>query len=209
MAHAQISKVSSERRAAVDSTLQDVRDILKSIPVSRDTLKLITARLEALALKKHLFTQAEFPAPQPGAGTETATRYHLNPADSSEDIALYLNAINPGKTTFPHNHTTWATIVALEGQELNRIYDRTDDHSDPEFASLSVRKEITIEPGTSIAFLPDDIHSIHVVGEQSTLHFHLYGRPLETLTGRVGFHPDTGRVINFNASQMAPGKAVR
>src|SRR2546429_7377228 len=29
-----------------------------------------------------------------------------------------------------------------------------------------------------------DIHSIAVVGEQPTLHFHLYGQPLETLRDR-------------------------
>lgn len=208
MSNIQTSSVSSERRVAVDATLQEVRAILKNNPVSRESLKFITARLEALAQKTHLFLPADFPAPVAEETTETATRYHLNPADADDDIALYLNAINPGKTTFPHNHTTWATIVALKGHELNRIYERTDDKTDPEFASLTLLEEVTIQPGTSIAFLPEDIHSIHVTGQESTLHFHLYGKPLETLTQRVGIHPETGRIINFNASQMAPSKVV-
>jgi hypothetical protein len=39
--------------------------------------------------------------------------------------------------------------------------------------------------------MPDDIHSIHVVGASPILHFHMYGLGLEHLTGRIGF--DTSR----------------
>jgi hypothetical protein len=53
-----------------------------------------------------------------------------------------------------------------------------------------------------VAFLPEDIHSIHVVGDQPTLHFHLYGQPLETLSGRIGVKLETGEVVNYNATQF-------
>jgi hypothetical protein len=62
-----------------------------------------------------------------------------------------------------------------------------------------------VQPGTPIAFLPDEIHSIHVTGSTPTLHFHLYGRPLETLTGRLGFEIDTGKVVRYNATHMQRG----
>lgn len=131
-----------------------------------------------------------------------STRYRLNAQDSDTDIALYLNSINPGKTTIPHNHDTWAVIVAIEGQEDNRVYRRTDDGSNPAKATLALEREVSVQPGTHIAFLAEDLHSIHVVGNAPTLHFHLYGRPLETLAGRIGVKPDTGEIVNYNATQM-------
>ena len=74
--------------------------------------------------------------------------------------------------------------------------------SNPEHASIEVERELVVRPGTPISFLPQDIHSIHVVGDAPTLHFHLYGRPLETLTGRIGVELETGRIVNYNATQL-------
>ena len=96
-------------------------------------------------------------------------------------------------------------FVALEGEELNRVYRRTDDGTDPERATLDIEREVVVRPGTPIAFLPEDIHSIHVSGSAPTLHFHLYGRPLETLSGRLGYELDTGRVVRYNTTHMHRG----
>lgn len=201
------------RRASVDAALADIRLILaaqavEGEPLNRATLAQVSQRLEALAAERHLFPASEFPAPGAGA-SESSTRYRLNPDDGDDDVALYLNAINPGKTTVPHNHTTWAVIVALSGAELNRVYRRTDDGLRPDRADIEQVREVVVEPGQAIAFLPDDIHSIHVFDGAPTLHFHLYGRPLETLSGRIGIRPDTGEIINYNASQMTPSVEVR
>ncbi|PJO40044.1 cysteine dioxygenase [Delftia acidovorans] len=195
------------RRQAVDAALAVVHQLLQAGAPDRST-SAITSRLEQLAEHKALFSRADFPPPAQTEGVGASTRYRLNPADGDAGLALYLNSINPGKTTAPHNHTTWAVIVAVEGQELNRLYERTDDRSDPARASIHLAREFTVQPGASIAFLPDDIHSIAVVGEQPTLHFHLYGQPLETLSGRVAIDPDTGEVKNYNAAYFRPSEAV-
>jgi len=63
-----------------------------------------------------------------------------------------------------------------------------------------------VQPGTPITFLDDDIHSIHVLGNTPPRHFHLYGRALETLTGRVGYDLATGRVLNYNRNYMGATK---
>ena len=202
------TSLSEQRRTAVAATLADVRQLVAEGAPDRAALAAITARLEALAAQRELFTRADFPPPDSGQGVGASTRYRLNAEDGDEGLALYLNSILPGKTTQPHNHTTWAVIVAVEGQELNRLYERTDDRSDPARASIHLAREFTVQPGASIAFLPDDIHSIAVVGEQPTLHFHLYGQPLETLSGRVAIDPDTGEVKNYNAAYFRPSEAV-
>ncbi|QKV54576.1 cysteine dioxygenase family protein [Comamonas antarctica] len=202
------TSLSEQRRAAVAAALADVRQLLAGGDPDRAALAAITARLEALAAHKALFTRADFPPPEAGQGVGASTRYRLNAADGDEGLALYLNSILPGKTTQPHNHTTWAVIVAVEGQELNRLYDRTDDGSNPAQAQIRLAREFTVEPGASIAFLPDDVHSIHVVGESPTLHFHLYGKPLERLTGRIGIDPVTGAVTNYNRAHFEPSKVA-
>ncbi|KAF1044775.1 cysteine dioxygenase family protein [Xylophilus sp.] len=203
--------IPAQRSTAVGNALAEVRRLLDAGGVSRDTLAQVAAVLERLAARPELFPAGEFPPPAENAGVGASTRYRLNPQDGEAGIALYLNSINPGKKTVPHNHDTWAVIVALSGDEHNRIYRRTDDGRRPGHATLAVEREQTVRPGAPIAFLPDDVHSIHVDGTQPTLHFHLYGQPLETLTGRVGYDLATGEVVNYNATQMRPSRnaAVR
>lgn len=181
----------------VDTLVTQTHAILERDGLTRNALANIAAALQTLADQPELFTREAFPPPDPASG-DTSTRYRLNPG--SDGIALYLNSLLPGKATIPHNHDTWAVIVAVEGSELNRVYRRTDDRNDEDRASVEVDREVLVEPGTPIAFLPDDIHSIHVTGEQPTLHFHLYGRPLETLTGRLGF--ENGKIVRYNQTHL-------
>lgn len=196
----------ARRSDAIGDTLAQVRRLLDAGGASRDTLAQVGAVLERLAARPELFPAGEFPPPAADAGVGASTRYRLNPQDGDAGLALYLNAINPGKTSVPHNHNTWAVIVALAGEERNRIYRRTDDGSRAGFATLEVAREQTVRPGAPIAFLGDDVHSIHVDGTQPTLHFHLYGQPLETLTGRVAYNLETGEVANYNATRMRPSQ---
>ncbi|CAN7370240.1 MULTISPECIES: cysteine dioxygenase [Paraburkholderia] len=194
--------VSTQRKEAVQALLADARRIIGEKGVTRQALKALSERLLELATQRALFDAADFPPPQPGSG-DTSTRYRLNPGE--DGFALYLNSLLPGKTTIPHNHDTWAVIAAIDGAELNRLYRRLDDRRDPDRARLELVQEVVVRPGVPIAFLPDDIHSIHVGGAEPTLHFHLYGRPLETLTGRLGFETDTGLVVRYNATHMQRG----
>ncbi|ALM83422.1 cysteine dioxygenase family protein [Bordetella sp. N] len=205
----QASSTAAERQQQVKAALADVRALLAGRKLDRDALNDVTRRLEQLAAAGHLFTREDFPPPASAAEVGASTRYRLNPEDSDDDVALYLNSINPGKTTVPHNHTTWAVIVAIAGDELNRVYRRTDDGSDPTRAALEQAREVVVRPGQSIAFLPDDIHSIHVTGNEPTLHFHLYGRPLETLSDRIGVNLETGEIINYNKNHMRDSQVAR
>lgn len=207
------SAIAIERRQHVQAALSDIQALLRAGPatgsVTREQLAAVTARLEQLAQRRELFPVSDFPPPTAAQGVGASTRYRLIPDDAAGVPALYLNSINPGKTTLPHNHTTWAVIVALSGQELNRVYRRSDDGSQEGRATLEQVREVVVQPGQSVSFLPDDIHSIHVTGDTPTLHFHLYGQPLETLSGRIGIDLATGQILNYNATQMKPGQEVR
>ncbi|WP_345246850.1 cysteine dioxygenase family protein [Pigmentiphaga soli] len=182
--------------------MADIAAIAAEGPIDRERLARISQRLQRLTGLQALFPVSEFPPPAPGSG-KTSCRYLLY-QDPRTGVTLYLNTIVAGKTTKPHNHGTWAVIVAIEGEELNRIYRRTDDGSDPGHAVLELEREYTVKPGAPIEFMPDDIHSIHVDQGPAVRHLHLYGQPLESLTGRLGFDLETGEVANYNKNYMRP-----
>jgi predicted metal-dependent enzyme (double-stranded beta helix superfamily) len=193
--------VKAARAAAVAATIDRIRGIEARQGVTRASLEAIKAEMLALAAQEHLFPSAEF-APPP-AGQKGGQRYLLQ-EDEGGRFALYLNALNPGNETKPHDHTTWAVVVAVEGQELNRVYDRLDDGSTPGRAELRPREEIMVEPGRGIALMPEDIHSIHTIGSVPTRHLHMYGLALEKLDRRQGFDPEAGTVQPYNKAFMAP-----
>jgi hypothetical protein len=74
-------------------------------------------------------------------------------------------------------------IVGIRGDELNKLYERDAAGAAREKSQFVVRN------GTGIAFLPDDLHSIHM--DAPILNFHMYGLALEQLHRREYYKPET------------------
>lgn len=178
------------RAASVGSTIAKVREIVSNQGASRDALHRVKDVLCELATRKDLFTFEHFPLPARDSGTANCL-YRVS-EDADHQYALYINVSHPGKSSAPHNHTTWAVVVGVLGDELNRLYERVDDGGALGRGVVRQAREVNVSPGTGICFLPKDIHSIHVEGSQPILHFHMYGKGLEQLTGRIGFDQATG-----------------
>lgn len=189
------------RTAAVAATLDRIHRVEREEGVTRASLGRIQAEVEALARQEHLFPAGEFPPP---SGGEKGSKRYLLQEDPDGRFALYLLSINPGNETKPHDHTTWAAIAAVEGQELNRVYRRTDAGGREGAATLELVREAVVEPGHGIAFMPEDIHSIHTLGDQPTRHLHCYGLALERLDERVGYDLEAGTVQPYNKAFMKP-----
>ena len=168
-----------ERHREIEATVADIRDIEKREGVTRESLEKIRARLAKLAARRDLFTLEDFPPPQPGAA-RTSCLYRLS-EDADHRFALYANAAKGSYGTPAHNHTTWAVIVGIEGDELNRFYDRTAE------GGVREKGQHVVRQGAGVAFLPDDLHSIHIDG--TTLNFHMYGLALEQLHRREFYKP--------------------
>lgn len=198
--------VSAARAAAVASTIDRIRAIEAEHGVTRPALEKIRAEMLKLAEQEHLFPSATFPPPPNG---EKGSNRYLLQEDPGGRFALYMNALNPGNSTKPHDHTTWACVVAVDGQELNKVYERTDDGSDPAKCELRLREEIMVEPGRGICLMPEDIHSIHTTGSVPTRHLHMYGLALEKLDNRRGYDPETGAVVPYNKNFMKPTSQAR
>ena len=183
-----MSELETERTTLAEALLSEARMINDRDGFDRDDLDGIRDKLKALAARKELFSEADYPPPAEG---ELQNRY-LIAGEPDDGITLYLNVVRSGKQVPPHDHTTWACIAAIEGVEHNMFYTRTDDGSVEGKASLTLDRTVAVGPGDAIAMMPDDIHNFEVRGDQTIRHLHFYGRPLETLSERKAFDMDKG-----------------
>ncbi len=186
--------IAEHRRAAVGEAVAEIREIEAHRGVSRESLTSIKEALLNLAAKRNLFSEQDFPS-----ATGEPLLYLLS-EENNHRFALYLSTGLPGRSSPPHNHTTWAVIVGIDGEEENRIYERLDDGSVPGKGNVKVRDKFVVKRGTGICFLPDDIHSIHVVSDVPTRNFHMYGRSVEHLPERIKFNVDEGTYEVYPAS---------
>ena len=170
--------MSGARAAAVAHAMADIR-ALDAQGVDRACVEGIRERLLELAAQRDLFPASDFPPPEGG----DRSRMYRIAQDDDERFALYVQVVAKGTAAPPHNHTTWAVIVGFEGQELNKRYRGCAGQGEPDVVS-----EYMVEEGTGIAFLPEELHSIHIDGY--SMNFHCYGRSLESLTERQYWSSD-------------------
>jgi len=163
----------AERRAAIAAAVADVRGIEAREGVTRESLEHIKRRLIKLAARKDLFGEQDFPPPAPG-GKLKSCLYRVA-EDADHRFALYVNSSLGGHDTPAHNHTTWAVIVGVTGEELNRFYDR-------EGGGVREKGQDLVKQGSGVCFLPDDLHSIHI--QAPLVNFHMYGLALDHLHKR-------------------------
>ena len=168
--------IQDRRAQAVAATIDDIRMIEASGPLDRSVVAAIRARLLELAAQRWLFPASDF-APPDGSDPKRGTCLYRLSQDDDDRFALYVNSCRDSTDSPPHNHTTWAVVVGFEGAEVNRFYRRSATGEAVE------THEETVEAGTGVAMLPDDIHSIHIRG--GGLNFHCYGLALERLDDRV------------------------
>lgn len=170
-----------ERTREIEAAVADIRDIERQDGVTRHSLAKIRERLLRLAARTDLFTAEDFPPPALG-GKRTSCLYRLS-EDADHRFALYANAAYGNYDTPAHNHTTWAVIVGVSGEETNKFYDRTETGGVREKGHSHV-----VRQGSGVAFMPEDLHSIHI--RAPLLNFHMYGLALEQLTRREFYQPE-------------------
>ena len=183
----------AERRQAVAAAVADIRAIERECGATRAGLERMKARLIALAGLADLFPDADFPPPD--AGADFPARVYRVAEDEDHRFALYVQSARGALDTPPHNHTTWAVIAGMRGDELNRFYERTAD------GGVRQTGERAVGRGSAVAFLPDELHSIHVRGSDTVVNFHMYGLALDRLHAREYYRASDNSWRNFPAQQ--------
>jgi predicted metal-dependent enzyme (double-stranded beta helix superfamily) len=169
-----------ERKREIDAAVADVRTIEAREGVTRASLEKIKQRLTRLAARQDLFSARDFPPP--AAGGKLKSCLYRVAEDADHRFALYVNATLGGHNTPAHNHTTWAVIVGVSGEELNCFYDRTEE------GGVREKGRHVVKQGTGVAFMPEDLHSIHIQGP--LINFHMYGLGLDQLRKREFYKAD-------------------
>lgn len=167
----------------VEQLVDEARMLATAEGINRATLAKVLNIIAKAAAIPDRWTEQAYPDP---ANDERQARYLIasGPYDS---FTLYLNVMRPGNRIPPHNHTTWACIVAVEGAEHNTLYERADGGTGAGPATLRVVREVVVQPGSGIALMPDDIHSVEIRADKPIRHLHFYGKALETLSERLMF----------------------
>jgi predicted metal-dependent enzyme (double-stranded beta helix superfamily) len=162
-----------ERKEEIERAVADIRALERGGGVTRDTLEKIKQRLIRLAARQDLFTARDFPPPS--AGDKRNSCLYRVSEDADHRFALYVNSSAGNYGTPAHNHTTWAVIVGVSGEELNRFYERAD-------GGVREKGNAVVRQGSGVCFMPEDLHSIHI--QAPLLNFHMYGLALEELHHR-------------------------
>lgn len=179
--------IAERRKKAVAEAIDQLRTIERKFGPTPAALEAMAPVLKDLAAQKELFPESEFNVPH----GRTGMIYCLS-EDPDHRYALYASAGAPGKYQPPHDHTTWAVIASVYGDEHNIFFERTDDGSTPDVGRIRKTKEVTVSPGTAVMLMPDDIHCIRVINDKPSLHLHFYGVSLEYLPNRIFFENEEG-----------------
>jgi rhodanese-related sulfurtransferase/predicted metal-dependent enzyme (double-stranded beta helix superfamily) len=171
--------IQDSRTNAVVEAVERIRAVAKG-EMTRETLDAIQPIVTELASRRDLFPPGQFPLGPNGTG-----RVYYLAQDPDGRFAMYASAGALGKKQPPHNHTTWAVISGVYGDEHNVLYERTGER-------LAKVREVTVRKGNAVALMPNDFHTIEVTAGEQSLHVHAYGRSLEQLPERIYFETPAG-----------------
>jgi hypothetical protein len=114
---------------------------------------------------------------------------------------------NADDFTFPTRGASFARLVVdamlvliapldIESEEVNRIYDVDEARSSPP----RMREQVSVKPGTGVALMPEDFHSIHIDEGGHNMHLHLYGLCFAKLKGRTKYDEESGTYSRFDVA---------
>jgi predicted metal-dependent enzyme (double-stranded beta helix superfamily) len=178
-----------ETSRAARTAMDEIKAILARNPMNHNTLSLVRDRLLRLTERPDLFPSSVFHPPLDG---EKTNYLYCLAEDPDGTNALYISAErhSEDRSTLPHNHLTWAVIVGLEGNELNRLYERVDDGKTPGRGNVRATGEVELKLGAGLYLMPEEIHSVHTKGGHTMLAMHMYGLSMPRQTERIEFLPD-------------------
>jgi rhodanese-related sulfurtransferase/predicted metal-dependent enzyme (double-stranded beta helix superfamily) len=192
--------IASARARAVDAFLAQARSLLRpGAGTPGGALQAVADTLVRLGQRHSLFPAAHFPI-----DAQRPSQVYRLAEDADGGFALYLSAGLAGKAQPPHDHTTWAVIAGVEGNERNVIY-RREKTGDPARDALVQQRTVDVASGNAVVLLPDDVHTIELIDGQDGRHLHFYGRALELLDKRVVFEGTEGGSYRH----FAPPKNIR
>jgi predicted metal-dependent enzyme (double-stranded beta helix superfamily) len=115
-------------------------------------------------------------------------------------LCLFALVVPPRSRTPVHDHLAWGLVGIYRGRQVETIYERLDDGSDPAHAQLAIKQRQTLGEGEFYALLPprDDIHYVETTSETPSISLHLLANDTACVW-RHRFEPDAGTVTAFRS----------
>ena len=168
----------------LEAFLTDLGSVLATAATEPEILSRVAPLAKRVALAKSWLTPRLYEADEEqGFGSHVL---HQGP-----DYTPFVTVLSwlPGRGAPPHNHGTWAVVVGIDGEECNTFWERADDCSKPGHAELRKAGERDCGPGDVLAMPTGTIHQVRNKSNQTSLSFHVYGRPLNSID-RSQFNAD-------------------
>ena len=184
---------------AVRAFIADVRRTLAEYTDVSAGLDALRSRFAEL-LADQTWLPDEYAAPylKSGMGGGIGTWLIFRAADRS--LSLFSLVVPPGAETPIHDHLAWGFVGLYRGEQVETVYQRTDDGSDDEHAVLDVVQVNRLRPGDFYKLLPPDgdIHAVKTTSREPSVSIHLLANDTGCIV-RHAFDLDHMRVHQFRS----------
>ncbi|MBI2295073.1 MAG: hypothetical protein HYU76_03295 [Betaproteobacteria bacterium] len=174
---------------------RDTREILKS-GSSREQVEKIKLRMERLLLDQQ-FVGDYFNDQQP----QGLKRIYIDPQLGFE-VMTY--RYDQARKSQPHDHgDSWAIYGQVREYTEMAVWDRTDDGSDPDRATLKEKTRYRLNPGQAGVYYGRELHS--AATPVNTRYLRVTGTDLENIE-RLRIDAATGKIERIRARQTGAAR---
>ncbi len=181
---------------ALQEFCSDARMILKA-GASRAALEKVKASLACL------LTDADFIKQQFADNAAIGLRRIYTDPDLGFEVLTY--RWDKARNSQPHDHgDSWAIYGQVHEYTEMTEYERTDDRSDPQRATLSAKSKYRLNPGQAGIYWGRELHS--TATPVGACYVRVTGTDLENIP-RIRIDTATGRVITIHGRTVSPAGA--
>ena len=117
-------------------------------------------------------------------------------------LAFSSLVVPPGAQTPVHDHLAWGLVGLYRGAQDEDVFERRDDASVEDVATLDLVEARALVPGDLYELLPEnDIHRVRTTSDETSVSLHLLGNDNGCIW-RHRFHLDENRVEPFKSGWL-------
>ena len=141
----------------------------------------------------------EFKVPLPGKFAQ-----YLIHREADSSLSVMAMVVPAGCTTPVHDHLAWGRVGVYQGSQLETVYHREDDGSNPDRAHLIHVATNVLKVGDITRLVPPegDIHKIETLDEdQPSISIHILGNDIGC-RWRHAFEVENEKVLDFRSGYV-------
>lgn len=184
---------------AIRAFIADVRRTLAAGVDVPSSLAALRPRFAALLADQEWLPKV-FAQPYAASGMGGGIGSWLLFRAADRSLSLFSLVVPAGAETPVHDHLAWGFVGLYRGEQAETVYQRTDDGSDEDLATLEVLEVNALRPGDIYTLLPPegDIHAVRTTSAEASISIHLLANDTGCVE-RHAFEPQHARVRAFRS----------